>query len=271
MNLKYYIGALFSLPLLPLMYIQGRIIRVKIPKLPEATGIKGFCPINGQAEKTIQILTLGESTIAGVGVKTHKEGFTGALATELSKLLTVNVNWKVYAQSGYTASDVTKLIVPTIHENKVDLIVIGLGANDAFSLHRPSKWIKDCQVLIERLQVRFPKTPIVFCNMPPVKEFPAFTSLIKLTIGNLIVLLGQELGKLVKQYDGVYYYGDIITFEDWMEKLQIDAKKSDFFSDGVHPSKLTYQAWGKDIAVRVANENKIVGMLQEKYLALKPR
>ena len=39
-------------------------------------------------------------------LETHEEGFTGTLAKELSKLFDLNVDWRVYARSGYTAKRV---------------------------------------------------------------------------------------------------------------------------------------------------------------------
>ncbi len=82
-NLKYYLGGLLIAPLLPLMYWQGKQIRKTIPQLPEATGNEGFVDFN--SEHTLNILVIGESTIAGVGVEKQEEGFSGTLANELAK------------------------------------------------------------------------------------------------------------------------------------------------------------------------------------------
>ena len=47
--------------------------------------------------------------------------------------------------------------------------------------------------------------------------------------------------------------GDVITIDAWTKRLNIDADKSAFFSDGVHPSKLTYQVWAKDLSRFIAD------------------
>jgi len=262
MNIRYLSGALISLPLLPLMYYQGKQIRASVPKLPEAEGIEGACYLNRQNGSTLKVISIGESTIAGVGVRTHEEGFTGTFANEISRLFNSNVRWKVYARSGYTASRVEKKIIPKITENQADLIVLGLGGNDAFTLNRPSKWKVEVHSLIKSITSKFSGAIIVFCNMPPIKEFPAFTPLIKFTIGNLVEILGAELQKIVNEYQNVFYFGDRITLKRWIDKFQLNAKKEDFFSDGVHPSKLTYQTWAKDIANQVFENKKIKNALQ---------
>jgi lysophospholipase L1-like esterase len=261
MNFKYYLGVLLTIPILPLLYYQGKKVKTSVPKLPEANGTEGSVNLELSAAKSIRLITIGESTIAGVGVETHEEGFTGTLAKELANQIQSNISWRVYAHSGYTAEKVWKDIIPQIEEKGNPLIVIGLGANDAFQLSSPNKWKTDIQGLIASLRSKYPSSLILFCNMPPIKEFPAFTSLIKFTIGNLIELLGQELNELVKNYDDVYYFNEIITIEEWRKKLQIDEAKSSFFSDGVHPSKLTYQSWAKDVAGKIASNKEMLTTL----------
>ena len=71
MNLRFLLGALISIPLLPLMYYQGKRIRASVPKLPEAKGLEGSFQINEKNERPVKIISIGESTIAGVGVETH--------------------------------------------------------------------------------------------------------------------------------------------------------------------------------------------------------
>ncbi|MDA0973197.1 MAG: SGNH/GDSL hydrolase family protein [Bacteroidetes bacterium] len=246
MSWKYHVGKWFFIPLLPIMYVQGKRIKERIPGLPEAQGSKGSAE-NGH-DRTIQLLTIGESTIAGVGVDTHQDGFTGTLARTIADTLPCNVRWRVYAKSGYTADRVREKLIPLVEETHVDLIVIGIGGNDAFKLRSPGKWKRDVTELLKALRLRFPSPPIVFINMPPVKAFPAFTSLMKASIGNLVEILGEELEELIKDWPGVHYYALKLNLKDWISRMNIEAEPSEFFSDGVHPSKLTYQIWAKDMA-----------------------
>ncbi|PQJ79061.1 SGNH/GDSL hydrolase family protein [Polaribacter porphyrae] len=253
MSLKYYLGVVISLPLLPFLYYQGKKIRKNVPKLPEAKEPKGY--IKTTSERTLKILAIGESTIAGVGVDFHKNGFIGALATTISKEKNISVLWRVYAKSGFTAKMVRKRLLPKIEETNADIIVIGLGGNDAFKLNSPEVWIYQINLLIKNLKHKYPKTPIYFTNMPPIKEFPAFTKAIKFVIGNLVEILGKRLYKRVRKKTNVHYNNEIVTLEAWKERFQLDGNIDTFFSDGVHPSKLTYQVWGKDMAQFIMKSN----------------
>lgn len=45
---------------------------------------------------------------------------------------------------------------PEITDRSADLVVVGLGGNDAFELNRPGRWRRDVGRLIAALQSRLP-------------------------------------------------------------------------------------------------------------------
>ena len=245
-SLKYAAGLLLTAPLLPLLYIQGRRLKNTMLDLPEANDTVGASGLH--SNPPAKMLVIGESTMAGVGVESNAEGFVGTLANHLSEHFNRRIHWQVYAKSGITANRVSKELLAKIEESDWDLIVIGLGGNDAFQANSPNHWKYHVRLVISELQHRFPTIPIVFTNMPPVKEFPAFTSLMKSTIGNLIELLGQALQEVVKEFENVYYASDVIQIDDWVNKHNLSSDRSLYFSDGVHPSKLAYQLLAKDVS-----------------------
>jgi lysophospholipase L1-like esterase len=262
MSLKYYLGSIISLPLLPILYYQAKKIRQNVPILPEAQNPKGY--IKTAAERTLKVLVIGESTIAGVGVDFHENGFTGHLAKEIADLQNTSVLWRVYAKSGYTAKMVRNKLLPIIEDTNADIIVIGLGGNDAFKLNSPELWMLQINLLIKSLKRKFPKTPIYFTNMPPIKEFPAFTSTIKFVIGNLVEIFGKRLHRRVYKKENVYYNNEIISLNTWKKRFNLEGNINTFFSDGVHPSKLTYQVWGKDMAQFIINSKSFKIWMQKK-------
>lgn len=262
MNLRYLLGSLISLPLLPIIYLQSLRIRARVPQLPEAEEPRGM--VIKKSGPGLRVLFLGESTVAGIGVKTHEEGIAGTFAQEFSNYTGENVSWRVYARSGYTAEEVYTHILPEIEESSLDLFVIGLGGNDAFTLNSPGNWIKHVKKIIDHLQARYPDTPIAFLNMPPIKLFPAFTPQIKFVLGNLVEILGDELETYVANLDNVYYYARRVSAEDWSERLGVEATAEDLFSDGVHPAKFTYQLWAKDMLRYLVEETDLESRLRIK-------
>lgn len=255
-QLQFLLASVPTLPLLPILLAQGIRIKRSVPKLPPAEGPHGMVRrVKSNVFK--QVLFLGESTVAGIGVRTHEEGFAGTLARELASLQQCNIEWKVYARSGYTAKQVRQFLVPSIQETSVDLIIIGLGGNNAFGLHSPNRWRRDVSALLVELRQRFPDTKIVFSNMPPIKLFPAFTPLLKRTVGNLVELLGDSLAELVAEYPNVYYNAERIQLDVWKERYGVSDDVQAYFSDGVHPSLLTYQIWASDMAKYIVKRFRV--------------
>jgi lysophospholipase L1-like esterase len=239
--LKHYFLVAGALPFLPYMALQGWHIRKKIPKLLPPTDIKGT---TGQGSQSINLLTIGESTIAGIGVSANRDGITGQLAEYLAKEINLKINWEVFAKSGLTSKGILEKLQKEPIQFSPDLIVIGTGANDAFRLKNPLVFKNNISQIIIFLKNKFPDTPIVFANMPPIQSFPAFPKLVKLFVGKTVKRYGHILNKLVKQFPQVYFDNKNIRELNW----RMHGKSpNDFFSDGVHPSKLAYQLWAKRI------------------------
>lgn len=253
-RLKYYLGVLMGIPCLPLIIRDGKRIRSSVPHLPEAANPAG---VEGKSERKINLLTFGESTLAGVGIKDQKDGATCSIAKVLAENLDAEVNWKVMAHSGYTMKRVLNEIVPKAGDFRPDIIVTAMGGNDAFKANSPQNFATTAAAFIEKLQTKYPNIPIVFMNMPPIKDFPAFTPLVKFFIGNLVELHGEALNEIVKKYDNVFYISEIITFSNWIHKIDNPLTINNFFSDGVHPSGLTYQLWGRETGKYIL-ENDII-------------
>ena len=240
-------ATLLALPLLPVLYLQSKIVRAKVPILPEAKGPSGKS--NSSTSDELDVLIIGESTIAGVGVDTHEEGFAGAFAKALSDQFNTTVNWKVAAKSGFTAKDVRDKIIPTLDKGKADIILIGLGGNDTFTLTHPKKWQRHIKNLISDLREIYPSSPVVFLNMPPIADFPAFPPLMQKILGAQVDYLSNALSIAIEGFHDVYYSSEKITLNKWLERLNMDAPSTVFFSDGVHPTKLTYETWARETAM----------------------
>ena len=245
-QLLFLLGTILIIPIAPLLIWQGRRVKKQVPKLPEAMGPTSGTV--GAGENPLRLLTLGESTIAGVGVSNHEEGITGQAALELHKLSGRSIEWDVVAHTGYNVQDVRLKLVPQIPARSFDVLVIGLGGNDTFELNRPWWWRKEFKKLIELLQEKQPQATIVITNLPPVGEFPAFPLTIQWVLGSLVRLHAWAINDFPRLFDRLYYQNESIKMNDWLHKLEGTQTPGDFFSDGVHPSALTYRLWGQELA-----------------------
>lgn len=243
-QLFFFLGGILILPMVFLLIWQGKRVKNSIPDLPEAIGTKGQVIGN---EHFINILAIGESTFAGVGVRTHQEGVTGQLAKFLSEKANFSVNWEVLAQSGYSAKKVLTELVPKIPKIPFDIIVIGLGGNDTFELNRPMRWQQDLIDIISQIQKIQPESSIVIATLPPVGSFPAFPFPLNAVLGGLERLHSWAVKPIPAMFKNVYF--DDKRFEVTEPEIM--------FSDGVHPSGYTYSLWGKQLAEFIV-ENKLI-------------
>lgn len=245
-QLQYIAGIVAIAPVMPFLLWQGRKVRAAVPKLPEA--VKNRCASVGAGSSRLKLLAIGESTVAGVGVDDHCRGMVGQLATSLSKTLSCRVCWQILAKSGLNARQVRRQLLPQLPADSVDLILIGLGGNDTFEMTSPYRWRREMHQMILQLRQQQPESSVLLVQMPPVKDFPALTPLLRRVLGHQVDLLGKVLHDLVEEHPKVFFPKEPVRLEEWAGQIPGVNGPKPFFSDGVHPSELTYRIWGQEMA-----------------------
>lgn len=231
MQLQYILGGLAISPFLPFLYAQGQFVRYKVGKLPDAEGetIGKF----GEYEEAIKLLAIGESTVAGVGVKTHKEALTGQFSKHLSRKTGKTVHWHAIGESGITVEKTLQTLIPKLPEDKMDVIVVALGGNDVFGLSSPVKWRTDLTELLEILRGKNENATIFLANVPMVRDFIAMPNPLRYVLSRLAKLHHFNAKDLASKMENVIYFDDVKKVTD------------EFFSDGVHPSERGYDLWSE--------------------------
>ena len=228
---KYILGGLFVSPFFPFLYAQGKFVRYKVGRLPDAEGeITGKI---GESGEQIKLLAVGESTVAGVGAKNHNEALTGQFAKHLSVNLSKTVHWQAVGESGINVEGTLERLVPVLPEENLDLILVALGGNDVFELSSPKKWRRNMSRLLEILHSKYPNATILLANVPMVRDFIALPNPLRYVLSRLAKLHHFNLRDLVCEMENIYYFDDIKRVED------------DFFSDGIHPSTYGYDLWAE--------------------------
>jgi lysophospholipase L1-like esterase len=230
---KYVVAGAMILPFAPLLYLQGQLTRRRVGVLPDAAGPK--TGQTGEGVESVQMLAIGESTIAGLGAKTHQTAFAGQFAKQLSSRLDKTVNWTVIGRNGVTADRTIRELVPQIPEKQFDFILVGLGGNDVMKLSSPVKWRRDMTRLIEILKEKNPGAVIFLSNCPVIKLSPAIPQPINAILWELSKLHDANIKEIVAQTENVFYYH------------QPTDVPPDFFADGIHPSEMGYAEWSRSM------------------------
>jgi len=232
-----YLATILTPPLLPILLAQGYWVRKRTPRLPDADGPRAGTV--GGAGKPLNLIAVGESTVAGIGARTHEEALTGQLARALAKQSGRTVEWMVVARSGINAGDTLKDLVPQLAGCRADVVLIALGVNDSIEFHTSRKWAADLERLIAAVRGEVGDALILLAGVPPLDYFPALPSPLSLALGARSAFLGDASVELVKRLQGVVYV-----------PFQIEGKgRTDLFcADGFHPSELGYKEWAGQLA-----------------------
>ena len=228
----YVLGGIFLLPFSPLLYLQGEYVRRKIGLLPDAQGAKRG--ISGTGRETAKMLVIGESTVAGLGARTHENALAGQFAYFLSAKIGKRIEWLVIGKNGVTAQKTIELLVPQIPSSeKFDYVMLGVGGNDVLKLSSPRKWRRDALKLIEIMREKFPDAVFFMTNAPAVHLSPVLPQPIKFILGNLSALHDKNSREFLPKIKNVYYFH------------RPDEITEGFFADGIHPSEQGYTDWSK--------------------------
>jgi lysophospholipase L1-like esterase len=230
--------SLVAAPLLPILWLQGRQVRKRTPRLPGAAGpTVGTIPGEGIP---LRLLVVGESTVAGVGAPDHAHALTGQIATALATGTGRTVHWRAAGKIGATAHVARTGLVPEVPEAPVDVIVLALGVNDVLRFQSSGRWTRDVTQLIADLRRRVGAVPVVLASVPPMGRFPAFPQPLRGVLGLRAGALDLAAQRCVPALTRVAH-----------SAARLDVAEDMFCADRFHPSIDGYRRWGSQIAESV--------------------
>lgn len=227
---KFLAAAAVLLPVSPFMYLQGRITRRKVGVLPDAQGDK--FGVAGTGDAPVKLFVIGESTVAGLGARTHEFALAGQFARYLSESLGKAVHWHVMGRNGVTARRTIDELIPRMPEEEFDYVLIALGGNDVMKLSSPRKWRRDMIELLGILRSRNPDAAIFLANCPMIKYSPAIPHPIRFLLWELSKMHDANIKEFTRDMSRVFYYPQ-----------PVDVRLDGFFADGIHPSEQGYADW----------------------------
>lgn len=238
-----HLATILTPPLFPLLLIQGFWLRRTTPRLPDAAG-----PLEGTiagAGEPLRLIALGESTVAGMGARTHETALAGQLALALNQATDRSIEWLVVARSGINARQTRLELVPQLAGRRADIVMIALGVNDSIEFHTARRWSADMERLIADVRREVGDAPVVLAGVPPLDYFPALPQPLSFVLGARSTALERASLELVKKLKRVVYVPFLIERENCDDL---------FCSDGFHPSELGYTEWAKQLAEAFAKQ-----------------
>jgi lysophospholipase L1-like esterase len=229
---RFMIGAAAIAPVSPFLLLQGQIIRWKVGILPDAAGDQHGK--YGEGAGAARLFVIGESTVAGLGARTHEHALAGQFAKYLSVHIERPVEWKVVGKNGVTARRTIDELMPQMPDERFDYILVGLGGNDVMKLSSPVKWRRDMTELLGILRSKNPDAVIFLSNCPMIVHSPIMPPPIKSILWRLSRMHNDNIKELTSSMDRVFYYPQ-----------PVDVRLEGFFADGLHPSEQGYADWAE--------------------------
>lgn len=220
--------------LAPALAVQGTRVRRSTPRLPDASGPRAGTTGTGEP---LDLLVLGESTVAGVGARQHGEALAGQLSSALAERGGQTVRWRAVGRTGADARAVhTELLVEAC-ANRADIVVIALGVNDTIGLHGSGRYRRDLLRLIGALRAQLGQVTVLLAGVPPMDRFPNLPQPLRAVLGLRSRMLDAAAAEMAA-LPGV-------THAPVPSGL---LSAGAFAADGFHPGPAGYRAWGRQLA-----------------------
>jgi lysophospholipase L1-like esterase len=218
----------------PVLLYQGKRARRITPRLPDGSGEpRGQY---GEGPPTTQILVLGESTAASVGVASHDLGLASQLANQVHQRTGRTTAWHTWGINGIRmqglVGELAKAELPA-----AEVVLLSMGVNDATGLTSRRRFQQQLLALRQLLSARYP-APLVLLSVPPIHLFTALPAPLRQVMGWRARQLDEVYARLARQMPGDFIHLQYPLITD----PQLLA------ADGYHPGQQGYQQIAETLA-----------------------
>jgi lysophospholipase L1-like esterase len=220
--------------LAPLLAVQARHVRRKALILPEAKGARHST--GGRDAPLLDLLILGDSSAAGVGVARQE----AALSGQLIRLLAQHrpIAWRLEARTGVSTASILHHLQrhPPL---QAETVLVVLGVNDITKLTPLRRLLRQRAALYRLLKTQAGAQRILVTGLPPMGRFPLLPQPLRWVIGRRAARFDAALARQAEALGCVYMRQAIPFAPELMA------------ADGFHPGPAAYQLWAKAIAARM--------------------
>jgi lysophospholipase L1-like esterase len=223
---------------LSLLATQGLWVSRRTPRLPPAPG-----PVEGVEGKgpDLSLLALGDSIVAGVGVRCSRDALPARLARELSQRGRLGVRWRAQGLNGARSDWVLEQLESSPAPFMApDLVVISNGINDTTTTRPEAAVLERLLAVVDAAERRYPGALVCQLGLPPLGGFPALPQPLRQVLGRRASRIDQALGERLADRSSTLH----LPFDQSPDARQ-------FASDGYHPAEDGVAAWAGFLAYRL--------------------
>jgi lysophospholipase L1-like esterase len=224
----------------PVAFLQALRVLLATPRLAPPAGEGGRH--GGDGPHALRIVGVGDSIIAGTGVRQLQDSLTAAYARLLHARVQRPVEWQVRGRNGATSASILRDLVPTAPA--ADVYVISAGVNDVTRRVTPGAFGRNVAGIHDALREKAPGSTFLFAGVPPLELFPALPAPLNSLLGAQARDLQQAAADALAGRPRTHCY----FFPPSMPS-------GEFARDGFHPAESAVLAWaGELLALTVQDE-----------------
>jgi len=225
----------------PVLLMQGRRVRRTALRLAEAVGRRSGLVVIESAQPELKLLFVGDSTMAGVGVRHQSAALASQVASLLANRLLRSVRWQLVAKSGVNTGQALEFVKGQ-ELLPADVLITALGTNDVTAQRKSDQFIADYEALVDALSKRVGANFAVISGLPPLHLTPATPQPLRWYLGRYAHMLDEGLRRWIAPQRNVAYVS-----------LQWASNPKDMAEDGYHPGENQYRVWANLVAESIAN------------------
>ncbi len=214
--------------------------------LPTDPGYVVEATVGQGSGEPVELVVLGDSTVAGVGSPTLDDALAIQVAERAAAELGRPVHVVGYGASGARTDDVRTEQVPQLLDAGVDVVLVVIGSNDV--THLTPWWQMDDRTAAALTAARQrAAAPVVLGGIPQFRTVPALDRPLRDLVGAYAGPLRDAQRAAVERLGEGYAFVDIAA-EASPRFVGVPGAMS---SDGFHPSEVGYGYWADALAPAV--------------------
>jgi lysophospholipase L1-like esterase len=162
------------------------------------------------------------------------------------------MNWRSVGRSGATTEHLLNTFLPEALQEKADVVLISIGANDAKNLRPLGATIRRFQTLVDVLHEGHPDATLIFSSLPAFYLFKTLPEPLRTIIFQHAQAIERSVRPLIESKPFAF-----------MSPPPPGYHETFFAEDGFHPSAEGYRDWA-DFALRDALERGAVQHLERR-------
>lgn len=223
------------------------LLALRTEYLPDDPGyaIDVTAPEADDAGEALQVVVLGDSTVAGLGADAAEESLPGQLADRLAHQLGRPVRVVGYGVSGAVTRDVTAEQAPLLDGVDPDVVIAVVGSNDVTNARPPWALRRDLEALRDAVGAQT-DAPLVLAGIPLFGGADALARPLRDVVDAYATVLRNA------QRDAAADLG--IGFVEIARDAspRFEGVADAMSDDGFHPAPTGYGFWADAIAATVA-------------------